>query len=292
MPVKRLAAAVAALAFAFTASAAKIDSLSAACVAFVARHDALTAGLFLRQEFFRRDPALLAELMGSGHDFTASMRERLGGLIDDEFGETMAALEAEAARLPDAAERAYARALLAFDRYKIEFDLKKDKRSSLPHLEEADLLAREALRSKRRIADFHRLQGEIYNQFIPLKGGVSAIYFSTEAKKSYLAGLAIRKDHPHTLVLLGVWNLFAPEIAGGSKTRALDLFRDARRTPADDYPTFLSHLWESLAYSDLLRRPEAIEAIKRALAIAPENTWALWILAELEAGRRPLDVML
>ncbi len=273
------------------AAAMPAPVLSSECAALVAEQSALERELFLYQDFFSKDPRLLKELRDSGRELGADTKKRLGGLVDGVFGARLDDLESRAAALADRYEESYILALLAFDRYKIEFEIKNDKRSSLLFLEKANELTRNALRSAKKSADYYRLYGEIQNQFIPLKGGVSVIYYSTEAKKAYQKALGLERDNARALLLLGIWNVFAPNIAGGSVVKALDLIRRARRSTDDPYLQFLTYVWESLAQSNALKKAEAVAAAREALAIAPNNTWAAWILQELQAGRRPLDSM-
>ncbi|GEM_PF-3314932 len=267
-------------------------ALSSECSAVMQELRSLEYDLFLYQGFFAKDPQLLRDLNDSGHAFTEEMKARLGKLIDGEFGERFKTLEARAASLADKYEKAFVLAAITYDLYKVEFELKKDKRTALPLLEKADALAKEFLRSKRKIVEFYRLNGEIQNQFIIHKGGMSAIYFSTECRKSYQEALKIKRDDAHTMILMGLWYLFAPDIAGGSSEKALSLIRKSRETTTDPYILFLSYIWESLACSNALKNAEALAAVGQALAIAPGNTWALWVQSEIKAGRHPLNQMM
>jgi len=279
------------LAFQAVASGNK-ETLSSECSTLMDDERLLEYDLFLYQDFFSKDVELLNDLNNSGHSFTVNMKERLSALVDREFTDRFKTLEVRAEALTDKAEKAFVLSLLSFDRYKVEFDIKKDKRTGLPFLESADNYIKQALRSTKKIADFYSLNGEIQNQFIVLKGGISAIYYSTEAKKSYQKALQINKNDSKSLLLLGIWYLFAPDIAGGSIDKSLSLIENARNSSDDPYTVFLTYIWESLACSNGMKKAEAIIAVNNALSIAPENTWARWILEELKAGRRPLDTML
>lgn len=262
------------------------------CAAMLRDERQLKFDLFLYQDFFSKNIELLNDLNNSDHSFTEDMKERLSILVDEEFADRVKKLEDRAFSLTDKGEKAFLLSLLNFDKYKIEFDIKKDKRSGQPFLEEADSYIKDALRANKKIAEFYSLHGEIQNQFIILKGGVSAIYYSTEAKKSYQKALRINKKDSNALLLMGIWYIFAPDIAGGSVDKALSFIEKARKYSTDEYELFLTYVWESLACSYSMKNTEAITAVNQAISIAPNNTWSNWILEELNAGRRPLDAML
>lgn len=278
--------------FNLQAAGRREDAYSQDLMLFMSEYYSVEKELFLYQDYFQKNPALLNSLYEQAHSQTEAMIKELSLLIDNEFGSKFEKLSTMVDLLSDNHDKEYALALLSFMQYKIEFEQKKNKRTALTFLEKADSHIQEALRSRKNHADFFRLHGEIQNQFILLRGGATAIFYSMESKKSYERALALNNQHAKSMLLLGVWYLFAPDIAGGSMQRSLAFIRKARNEAKDEYTLFLTFIWESLALSKAKNRAEAIDIVNKALQIAPNNTWANWILQELQAGKLPLDAMM
>lgn len=248
--------------------------------------------IFLYQNFTEGNTRI-AELMRQDRSkLTENEKNEFSSLLEQTFGVRLESLIAAAGKLSDPFERDYLSGLFFYDRYKIAFEIVNDRKTALYWLDKANERVGAAVKSNVHYADVYRLYGEIQNQYITLKGGYSAIYYSTEARKYFLRALKIDPKHAHSLLLLGIWNIFAPDIAGGSLEKALTYIRLAREHSSENYITFLSNVWVSITYVKALRRDDAMAAIDSAVRMAPNNTWAAWLKSEIAAGRNPLDRMM
>ncbi len=88
-------------------------------------------------------------------------------------------------------------------------------------------------------------------------------------------------ENPRLHVAVGCKKLFAPKLFGGDPAAALGHFRlAADRLPWDERP----HLFASLAAWLLHRKQSALEWAHSAVAINPDNTYALAVVKRLEGG--------
>lgn len=274
------------------ASGSKERELSEDAKAYINSYYELRNKLFLYQDFMYQDSSLVVDLGAYGRLVSKDIQNRIDVLIEKNFSKDFNALNELVQKIEDRGERSFALSLGNYLLSQKEFELKGNKGNALSFLEASNSSVKEALRNGFMSAELFCLNGQIQNQFIVLKGGMNAIYYSTEARKNYQKALKLNNKHAHSTLLLGVWYMFAPDIAGGSIDKALSLLRKSRTLTEDSYIVFLSYVWESLALSSSMKTKESLEAIESALRIAPKNTWALWIQKETQEGKRPLDSMM
>jgi len=248
--------------------------------------------IFLYQNFTVGDNRLAELTRRDRGSLTEGEKAELSGLLQEAFGSRLESLAATAGALSEPFERDYLSGLVYYARYKIAFEIVNDRKNALIWLDKANDSAMAAVKLNVRYADAYRLYGEIQNQYIALKGGYSAIFYSTEAKKYFLRSLKIDPKHAQSLMLLGIWHLFAPDIAGGSVEKALTYIGQARENSTDEYVTFLSSVWQSIAYVKAMSWDDALSSISIAVGMAPNNIWAAWIQKEIAAGKNPLDSMM
>lgn len=128
------------------------------------------------------------------------------------------------------------------------------------------------------------LYGDILVRGMSYIGGMTSINNSNKSKDLYERAIKGNSENAMAYIGLGLWYLFAPEIAGGSAEISQKLLDKASEL-GDEYEKYLANTWLTFVYYKNMDNKRAKENINSIIVDYPNSQWLSNIKENLEDGR-------
>jgi len=162
-------------------------------------------------------------------------------------------------------------------------DFKNDKKKAEEFLEKGLESVKKSIKLKGDFSDSHRLAGDLYNwlidfKFAPLYGPI----YASKADKFLVKAKQYDSSNPEVYLAEARKYLYTPILLGGSRRKAMELFKKAVDICPDYYN---ARLWLGRGYIDRGLIEEGEKSFEKALLIEPNGYMAKEELKKIKNKR-------
>ena len=175
----------------------------------------------------------------------------------------------------------------AYSDYRIStFIMKKNKDKSEQYIDEGINYAEKVIARDNKSAEAKALLATLYGIKMSFSRESSAV-LGPKSNGLIAEAMELAPGNPRVIMQAGINKMYTPEFFGGSKTKALELFKKAASifdtakqsdSLMPDWGKTESMAWLGIDYENLGKTEKAVEVYKKALSEDPEFAWIKYSL--------------